>query len=116
MSSDNKDELNSKGRSRRNLLKAGAAAGVAAVTGTGAGSAVATSRHRGDDEGHGSSGELVLVNGRIHTLDDRNRVASSVAIRNGRFVAVGRNVDSGHGGKVIDLHGKTVCRCPASAG
>jgi predicted amidohydrolase YtcJ len=48
------------------------------------------------------------VNGRIHTLDDRNRVVSSVAIRNGRFVAVGRNVDSGHGDKVVDLRGRTV--------
>ncbi len=107
MSNDNKDELNGKGRSRRNLLKAGAAASVAAVTGTGPGTAAATGRHDGD-QGHGKSQELVLVNGRIHTLDDRNRVVSSVAIRNGRFVAVGRNVDSGHGGKVVDLRGKTV--------
>jgi hypothetical protein len=108
MSSDDKDELNGKGRSRRNLLKAGAAAGVAAVTGVGAGTAAA--RHDDDDDrpDRGHSGELVFVNGRIHTMDDRNRVVSSVAIRNGRFVAVGRNVGSGHGGKVIDLRGKTV--------
>ena len=107
MSNDGKDELNGKGRSRRNLLKAGAAASVAAVTGTGAEIAAATDRHDGDKRG-GASGDLVLVNGRIHTMDDRNRVVSSVAIRNGRFVAVGRNVDSGHGGKVVDLRGKTV--------
>src|SRR3990172_3525884 len=107
MSNDNKDELNGKGRSRRNLLKAGAAAGVAAVTGTAPGLAAATGRHHGDDR-HEAAEELVFVNGRIHTLDDRNRVVSSVAIRNGRFVAVGRNVDSGRGGKVIDLRGKTV--------
>jgi predicted amidohydrolase YtcJ len=107
MSSDNKDGLDEKGRSRRNLLKAGAAAGVAAVTGVGASTAVA--RHDDDDRpdrGHG--GELVFVNGRIHTMDDRNRVVSSVAIKNGRFVAVGRRVEAGDGAKVIDLRGKTV--------
>jgi predicted amidohydrolase YtcJ len=104
---DNDDSMDGKRRSRRNLLKAGAAASVAAVTGTGPGIAAATGRRDGDNRG-GASEELVFVNGRIHTLDDRNRVASSVAIRNGRFVAVGRNVDSGHGGKVIDLRGKTV--------
>jgi predicted amidohydrolase YtcJ len=108
VSNDGKDELNGKGRSRRNLLKAGAAVSVAAVTGTGPGTAAATGRHDDDDRHGGGSGDLVLVNGRIHTLDDRNRVVSSVAIRNGRFVAVGRNVDSGHGGKVVDLRGKTV--------
>ena len=32
---------------------------------------------------------LVLTNGRIHTMDARNTVATSVAIRHGRFVAVG---------------------------
>ncbi len=107
MSNDNKDELNGKGRSRRNLLKAGAAAGVAAVTGTAPGLAATTGRHHGDDR-HEAAEELVFVNGRIHTMDDRNRVVSSVSIRNGRFVAVGRRVDPGGGAKVVDLRGKTV--------
>lgn len=94
MSKNDKRGMDEKGRSRRNLLKASAAAGVAAVTG--AGSGVAAGRDDDDDRpAHG--GELALVNGRIHTMDDRNRVVSAVLIRNGRFVAVGRRAESGHG-------------------
>src|SRR5262245_54509696 len=93
--------------SRRDLLKASALAGVAAVTGGGltAGVAQATSdRARG--RGKGKDRELVLVNGRIHTMDDRNRVVSSVTIRNGRFAEVGHG-DHGDA-RVIDLRGHTV--------
>jgi len=107
MSNDRRNAMDGKGRSRRNLLKAGAAAGVAAVTGIGSGIAAATGRHHGDERRKPSE-ELVLVNGRIHTLDDRNRVVSSVTMRNGRFVAVGRHADPGPGAKVVDLRGRTV--------
>jgi predicted amidohydrolase YtcJ len=54
--------------------------------------------------------DLVLVDGRIHTMSAKNRVVSSVAIKNGRFVEVG-NVGRHHYGretKVIDLEGRTV--------
>ena len=54
--------------------------------------------------------DLILVDGRIHTMNARNRVVSSVAIKNGRFVEVG-NVGRHHGGRetrVIDLNGRTV--------
>jgi predicted amidohydrolase YtcJ len=57
---------------------------------------------------------LNLINGRIHTMDAANTVASSVSIRNGRFVGVGNapppsftppsNADT----RVIDLKGRTV--------
>jgi predicted amidohydrolase YtcJ len=54
--------------------------------------------------------DLILVDGRIHTMDGPNRVVSSVAIKDGRFVEVG-NVSRHHYGretKVIDLNGRTV--------
>jgi len=52
---------------------------------------------------------LVLVNGRIHTMDDANRVASTVTIRNGRILAVGDAAPAaGPGVTVIDLGGRTV--------
>jgi predicted amidohydrolase YtcJ len=51
---------------------------------------------------------LALVNGRIHTMDAKNRVVSEVLIENGRFVEVGRKVDRSGRVKVIDLRGKTV--------
>ncbi len=94
--------------SRRNLLKASALAGVAAVTGGGltAGVAQATAaRARG--RAKEKDRELVLVNGRIHTMDDRNRVVSSVTIRDGRFAEVGHGERSEHA-RVVDLRGHTV--------
>ena len=51
---------------------------------------------------------LALVNGRIHTMDAKNRVVDEVLIENGRFVEVGRRVDRSGRVKVIDLRGKTV--------
>ena len=49
---------------------------------------------------------LVLTNGRIHTMNATDTVASSVAIRNGRFVAL--NVTAPRGARVINLGGRTV--------
>ena len=54
-------------------------------------SGVAAANGRGHDQEKGE--ELVLVNGRIHTMDDRNSVVSSVVIRNNRFVHVGHGYD-----------------------
>ena len=52
------------------------------------------------------------MNGRIHTMDDRNSVVSSVVIRNNRFVQVGhgydRHRDRDAKPRVIDLRGRTV--------
>src|SRR3954469_4829267 len=88
------------GISRRNFLKSGALAASAGGLTAAVGSATAGgSTERGED--------LVLVNGRIHTMDDQNRVVDSVAIRNGRFVSVGHDAGS-RGGKRIDLRGRTV--------
>ena len=55
--------------------------------------------------------DLVLVNGRIHTMDAQDSVASTVSMRNGRFVAVGNAAPSLAGSpatQVIDLRGRTV--------
>ncbi|MGH7339173.1 MAG: hypothetical protein ACREKH_01655, partial [Candidatus Rokuibacteriota bacterium] len=68
------DAMNGKRRLRRKLLKAGAAAGVAAMAGTWGGLAAGTDRSGGRKDREA----LVLVNGRIHTMDDRNQVVSSV--------------------------------------
>src|SRR5262249_14924242 len=56
----------------------------------------------------GDAEELVLVNGRIHTMDSNNTVASSVSIRNGRFSSIGGAVPAPRPGtQVIDLSGRT---------
>src|SRR5207253_2988506 len=95
------DELDPKGLARRNALKAGVAAGVGAALPAPAAAA------QGGESG-GSKDELTFVNGRIHTMDDDNSVVNSVAIRDGRFVAVGNAANPGPGSNVINLHGRTV--------
>jgi predicted amidohydrolase YtcJ len=55
--------------------------------------------------------DLILLNGSIHTVDDANPSATAVAIRNGRFIAVGddeiRDL-AGPSTRVEDLDGATV--------
>ena len=98
-----------RGLSRREWLGAGAAGIVSAVgcaprgpaSQGGAQPAAAASVP-------GAGGELILTNGRIHTLDRSNTVVSSVTIRNGRFTAVGDRSPQPAGARVIDLGGRTV--------
>ncbi len=86
-------------RSRRQFL--GATAGAAALA-AGPGAVVLSGQNIAPEE------ILVLTNGRIHTLDNANTIATSVAIRNGRFVAVNAAPAAGPGVRVIDLGGRTV--------
>lgn len=96
------------GLSRRSLLKAGAAS-IAGGLGGGEAPMVAADERRDSLRGDRSAEDLVLVNGKIHTMDDRNRVVSAVTISNGRFVEVGHTARS-HGSdkRVINLRGRTV--------
>ena len=102
--------------SRRTLLASGAAAGVAAALGSvGAGAVAAagsgpTGRTEivpgaqpGDD-----APDLVLHNGRIHTMDGEDRVVESVTIRDGTFVEVGNAVRARGPVRKIDLKGRMV--------
>jgi len=89
--------------SRRDFFKAGAAAGMAA--------ALPTTSAQGKPPATPAGGvapDLVFVNGKIHTMDDTASVVSAVAIRDGRFVAVGDAANPGPGVKVINLRGRTV--------
>src|SRR5688572_26527620 len=56
--------------------------------------------------------DIILVGGKIVTVDDRFTIAQAVAIRGQRIVAVGRNDDirklAGAGTRVIELRGRTV--------
>jgi len=53
--------------------------------------------------------DLILTNGRIHTMDARNTVARTVSIRDGRFATVGDTAPARRAGdRVIDLRGRTV--------
>lgn len=52
--------------------------------------------------------DLLLVNGRIHTMDAARRIVSSALIQNGRFTQVGDNLAAPAGVTRVDLEGRTV--------
>src|SRR5262249_22553415 len=56
--------------------------------------------------------DTILINGHVITVDSRFSIAEAIAIRDGRFVAVGTTADirklSGAATQTIDLHGETV--------
>jgi predicted amidohydrolase YtcJ len=58
------------------------------------------------------SADLILFNGRLHTVDRQNPKATAVAIKDGRFVAVGTDAEvmalRGSTTQVVDLQRRTV--------
>jgi predicted amidohydrolase YtcJ len=96
-----------KGFSRRRLLGTGIAAAVgAAMSGP---EEAEAAQARGQAAAAQAADELVFVNGRIHTMDAKNTVVTTVTIRNGRFTTVGGAAPrSAAGRRIIDLRGRTV--------
>ena len=98
-----------KGFSRRQLLGTGIAAAVGAAVGTPEAAAAQARGQAAAGAQPSVADELVLVNGRIHTMDAKNAVATTVTIRDGRFTAVGGAVPRAAAGRrIIDLRGRTV--------
>ena len=103
MSQDGMDAR--KGLSRRDLFKTGAAGVAAALGGThvqiGAASGATVIEPEPD---------LVLVNGKIHTMDAQSRIASSITIRGGRIIALEYGGHGNHGShgpqRIVDLKGR----------
>jgi predicted amidohydrolase YtcJ len=100
------------GISRRTVLRTAATAGAVAA-GT---VAIGGQASAGTGDRHGTDGsfkaDLVLHNGKIHTMDDRNRVASVVAISDGTIGYVGNDVRRAkqsfdHPPRLVDLRGRT---------
>src|SRR5262245_32997364 len=87
---------------RRGLLKSGTAAGAAALGAGALGGFPHIALARNDEHP-----DLILQNGRIHTMDDRNSVVSSVAIKNGKILSVGPGGPrGGPDTKTVDLAGR----------
>ncbi|RRH81083.1 amidohydrolase [Variovorax beijingensis] len=82
--------------------------GAAALAAT----ASAQPTQRRSDMAGTAAPDLILHNGRFTTLDRANPTASAVAIKDGRFLRVGRSEDvlplAGSGTRVVDLQGRTV--------
>src|SRR5881396_1045247 len=103
--------MKKKSISRRTILKTGAAAGVAATVGGVAGwLTTSANRVTADPPIPPKGPDLILWNGKIHTMDGTNRVVSEVAIKDGRFAEVGHGArdHQGKGTQVINLQGRTV--------
>jgi hypothetical protein len=60
---------------------------------------------------HALAADLLLINGRVLTMDAYNSVAQAVAVRDGKIVAVGTSAEveplAGASTQVIDLEGRT---------
>jgi len=91
--------MKAKTSSRRRFL--GATAGAAALT-AGPAAVVVSAQNIPPEE------TLVLTNVRIHTLDAADTIATSVTIRNGRFLAINAAPAAGPGVRTINLGGRTV--------
>jgi hypothetical protein len=93
---------------REFLTTAAAAVGALTIVGEPSSAEAQTTAGGASTAGVPASADLVLVNGRIHTMDGRGTVARSATIRDGRFVAVGDRPPAGASGRRIDLRGRTV--------
>jgi len=89
--------------SRRKLIGSGIAAGAGIALG------LPGVLPAAQQQSPAAADELVLVNGRIHTMDGNNSIVQTVSMRNGRFVTVGGAAPRrGPGIRIIDLKGHTV--------
>jgi predicted amidohydrolase YtcJ len=92
--------------SRRRFIGTTAGASIALVTAGSPAAALAAQAPQAAPAAGAPSGDVALVNGRIHTMDAKNTVAPSVTIRNGRFAQVGGTPPAGV--RRVDLRGRTV--------
>ena len=96
--------------SRRKFMQ-GAAAGAAAAASSPLLSGAAQAEAKKKKKIPHQDPDLILQNGRIHTMDADGTVASSVAIKDGRFLAIERgraHLRAGPRTRVVDLQGRTV--------
>jgi predicted amidohydrolase YtcJ len=100
------DKRGRRGFSRRKFMQSAAASAAAAASGTMvAGPAQAKKKTPHLDA------DVILQNGRIHTMDELGSVASAVAIKDGRFMEIegGRaHLRAGPRTRIVDLRGHTV--------
>src|SRR5688572_28251503 len=100
------DKRRQRGFSRRKFMQSAAASAAVATSGTMlAGPAQAKKKTPHLDA------DVVLQNGRIYTMDEHGTVASSVAIKDGRFMEIASgsaHLRTGPRTRIVDLRGSTV--------
>ncbi len=112
---------------RREFFQHGALSAAAVGGATWSTALAADDQTVGQPTGVGPAPDLVLLNGRVYTVDDEQPKAEAFAVKHGRFVAVGSSKQIrelvGTGTHVIDADGMTVTpgfidahTHPASAG
>ncbi len=112
---------------RRKFFKHGALSVTAFGAATCPMTIMADDRNSEQQNGVGAAPDLVLFNGRVYTVDDRQPRAEAFAVKHGRFLAVGSSKQIrelvGSGTEVVDADGMTVTpgfidahTHPASAG
>jgi predicted amidohydrolase YtcJ len=94
---DQQTGIKGAGMSRRAILRTGAVTGAIAAGSLGIAGAAAAATGAGATGSSGSrrtspAGDLILYNGRIHTMDGRGTVAQVVAIQDGVIVYVGNSL------------------------
>ena len=114
-------------QTRREFCKQGVLSAAAVGSATWP-TAIAADDNKGNQQkGVGAAPDLVLLNGRVYTVDDRQPKAEAFAVKHGRFLAVGTSKQIrelvGTSTQVIDADGMTVTpgfidahTHPASAG
>jgi predicted amidohydrolase YtcJ len=101
------DDTDPKAAGRRHFLAASSVLGAAGALWSALPfSAYATS------SGAPMNADLILFNGRLHTVDRENPTATAVAIKDGKFIAVGSDAEAmalrGSATQVVDLQKRTV--------
>lgn len=105
-------ESQRRGPTRRDILRSGAIAGAAAAAGALVSPDLAEASAGGHGGGSSPTGDLILTNGKIHTMDSRNRVVSVVGIRDGEVVYTGDRESAARkefadSPRTINLRGRT---------
>jgi predicted amidohydrolase YtcJ len=99
-------------KSRRHFLASSSVLGAAGALWAALPFAGAAGSSFASSLGSDMKADLILFNGRLHTVDREKPTASAVAIKDGRFLAVGSDAEvmalRGSATQVIDLHKRTV--------
>lgn len=97
---------------RRHFLATSSVLGAAGALWSALPFAAMASDSSTSSSGGNMSADLILYNGHLHTVDREKPQASAVAIKDGRFVAVGSDAEAmalrGDATRVIDLQKRTV--------